>query len=480
MSGYSAGPKHSLTAIALALFAGLGGTAFATTADTKSSPPGSEWAAFQAYKQQQLSAYEQYRQRYLAAYDAYRKEVLAHWDDAPLGDSHTLVQYSDDKQQRTEVDYQSGTVTISVIHEPDERPTPERIQQALAELAQEEVQDAQTLDPILKATTPATAPRSEAPQPLLPELQSRVKGPEAEAQKKLEEMVALARVQTRQRNYTAERLARLEAELKSQERAALRELERQQALVAMAQVASVEQADEPEPVPEAQQARLMAEGRARQEALQVAYQTRAEDPTSKQITTYRIQLPSKSQQTRARPYLPHAQAQADKWEVELELVLAIMQAESSFNPMARSHIPAFGLMQIVPASAGRDVREKFEQSSTPPTADELYQPDFNIRFGSAYLNILDKRYLKGVSDPQSRLYCVIAAYNTGAGNVAKAFNRDGSRRLKSALPHINAMTPEQVYQHLVDNLPYEETRKYLVKVRGYQESYAALGDGLRL
>ncbi|MBY6093667.1 transglycosylase SLT domain-containing protein [Ferrimonas balearica] len=474
MTAYSAGPKHTLSAITLALFAGLAGAATANT-----PAPGSELARFQAYKQQQQSAFEQYRSAYLNAFDAYRKVVLAHWDDAPLSDRHTLVQYSDDKRQRTEVDYQSGTITIAVVHQPDLLPDPAQIQASLARLVQEDVASARAADPIMAELDSAPETTLAAPQPLVPELSQQLAGPEQDSHARLAQMVAHAEVNTRPRDYSAERLAALQAELKAQEQAALRELERQQALIALAKAEIPEQA-EPAPVPASQSAAVVSQSLERQQALTTAYQARAEDPTSKQITTYRIQLPSQSLQKRARPFLPQAQQQSAQFEVELELVLAIMQAESSFNPMARSHIPAFGLMQIVPGSAGRDVREKFENSSQPPSAEELYQPDFNIRFGSAYLNILDQRYLRGIKDPQSRLYCVIAAYNTGAGNVAKAFNADGSRRLKSALPRINAMAPEAVYQHLLEHLPYEETRKYLKKVRGYQEGYAALGDTLRL
>ena len=86
----------------------------------------------------------------------------------------------------------------------------------------------------------------------------------------------------------------------------------------------------------------------------------------------------------------------------------------------------------------------------------------NIEVGATYLNILYYRYLRGIKNEDSRLFCTIAAYNTGAGNVAKAFT--GKRRLKSALAKINALSPQEVYDHLIEHLPYEETRKYLAKV----------------
>lgn len=70
------------------------------------------------------------------------------------------------------------------------------------------------------------------------------------------------------------------------------------------------------------------------------------------------------------------------------------------------------------------------------------------------------------------MYCSIAAYNTGAGNVAKAFI--GSYNINRASAKINKMTPEQVYKHLMKNLPYNETKKYLKKVTDRVSAYNKL------
>jgi membrane-bound lytic murein transglycosylase C len=144
-----------------------------------------------------------------------------------------------------------------------------------------------------------------------------------------------------------------------------------------------------------------------------------------------------------------------------------MEAESSFNPYAISHIPAYGLMQIVPRSAGRDAHRLIYGKDGTPTKDYLFVPKNNIQMGSAYLSILNERYLAGVRDAKAREYCVIAGYNTGSGNVLKAFhsNRD------TAFAQINRLNAAQVYQHLVNNLPYEETRRYLQKVSQFESKY---------
>ncbi|MBV1881217.1 MAG: transglycosylase SLT domain-containing protein [Pseudomonadales bacterium] len=155
--------------------------------------------------------------------------------------------------------------------------------------------------------------------------------------------------------------------------------------------------------------------------------------------------------------------------LDASLVYAIIETESAFNPMARSPIPAYGLMQIVPTSAGQDATAQLFGKAKILSPSYLYSSDKNIEVGATYLNILFYRYLKGIRNEESRLYCTIAAYNTGAGNVAKAFT--GKRRIKPALSKINALTPQQVYDHLVENLPYEETRKYLAKVRKRMPNY---------
>jgi len=192
--------------------------------------------------------------------------------------------------------------------------------------------------------------------------------------------------------------------------------------------------------------------------------------TSKgQVVTVIIPLPKKLPIKRAEKYYTSAVKAAKKWNIEAALVMAIAHTESHFNPLARSHIPAFGLMQIVPSSAGKDASKYMTGKSRLLTSTELYEPDFNLATGSAYLSMLQTRYLKGINDPRSRLYCAIAAYNTGSGNVAKAFI--GHASMQRAFGVINQLSPERVFEILKHDLPYAETRRYLVKVMGHMESY---------
>ena len=69
---------------------------------------------------------------------------------------------------------------------------------------------------------------------------------------------------------------------------------------------------------------------------------------------------------------------------------------------------------------------------------------------------------------------MIAAYNTGSGNVAKTFNKGGSRNISKAAKIINKLSPQEVYDHLVANLPYDETKNYLKRVIKRKKIYTAV------
>jgi len=175
-----------------------------------------------------------------------------------------------------------------------------------------------------------------------------------------------------------------------------------------------------------------------------------------------VPLPSNTTLKRSKVYLDDVIKESKRFNIPLPLVFAVMQTESDFNPFAKSHIPAFGLMQIVPKSAGVDTYNFLYHSKRRPSATYLYNSKNNIEMGSAYLHILYYRYLKKIKDPQSRLYCTIAAYNTGAGNIAWAFTK--THNMNKAAPKINRLNSKQVYKHLLSNLRYDEPKQYLKRV----------------
>jgi membrane-bound lytic murein transglycosylase C len=158
-----------------------------------------------------------------------------------------------------------------------------------------------------------------------------------------------------------------------------------------------------------------------------------------------------------------------KYDVAISVILAIIETESSYNPRAISRVPAFGLMQLVPKTAGIDAHNYVHGQKKILSPDYLFDETNNLQLGTAYFKLLKSRYLRKIDDPQSRFYCAVSSYNTGVGNLAKTFT--GKKNLSKAAKVINTMTPEEVYQFLLKNLPAEETRNYLKKIVNRRAKY---------
>jgi len=191
------------------------------------------------------------------------------------------------------------------------------------------------------------------------------------------------------------------------------------------------------------------------------------------VYTVKVKLPKDTTIKRSKIYYDEIEKQSSKQGIPLSLTFAIMHSESNFNPHARSYVPAFGLMQLVPKTAGIDAYRYLYKKKRLVSANYLYNSTNNITMGTAYLHILYYRYLRKIKNPQSRLYCTIAAYNTGAGNIAYAFTR--THNMSKAAPYINKLTPAEVYEKLLRDLRYDEPKKYLKivskRMNGYHKIY---------
>jgi hypothetical protein len=95
-----------------------------------------------------------------------------------------------------------------------------------------------------------------------------------------------------------------------------------------------------------------------------------------------------------------------------------------------------------------------------------------IRFVSKNENviypILMNQFSK-VQNPDCRRLCVIASYNTGAGNVSRAFT--GNTKLGNAFPHINKYNYNALFNHLTTKLNTSEARNYVKRVSERREKY---------
>ena len=166
-------------------------------------------------------------------------------------------------------------------------------------------------------------------------------------------------------------------------------------------------------------------------------------------------------------YASIVKEQAKRFGIQPALIFALIETESHFNPYATSAIPAYGLMQVVPSSAGRDAWKFLKNSDGKPTRNYLFNANNNIEMGSAYVHILLNRYLEKVKNPRNRELCAIAAYNTGSGNVLRSFHKNKD----VALSKINSLSYNELYRHLRKKLPYKETRDYVKKVTDAKKRY---------
>lgn len=170
---------------------------------------------------------------------------------------------------------------------------------------------------------------------------------------------------------------------------------------------------------------------------------------------------------RVKKFKPIVEKYAKKFGVSKNLIYAIIKTESNFNQFAISSAGAYGLMQIVPRSAGKDAYKSIRKKTWIPSKEYLFEANHNIELGVAYIKLLSQKYLLGIKNPISKEYCVISAYNTGSGNVLKVFHEDRDR----AKQIINSYLPNEIYMRLRKYLPYEETRRYLYKVLNNKKDF---------
>jgi hypothetical protein len=114
---------------------------------------------------------------------------------------------------------------------------------------------------------------------------------------------------------------------------------------------------------------------------------------------------------------PHMQAAAQKHNLDVELLQALIAAESGFNLTAISPKGALGLMQLMPATAAR---YGVPADKTPHRGitqqQKLFDPQTNIGAGSRYLRDLLNLF-------NGKLDLALAAYNAGEGAVQRAGNK---------------------------------------------------------
>lgn len=125
---------------------------------------------------------------------------------------------------------------------------------------------------------------------------------------------------------------------------------------------------------------------------------------------------------KSAPYDTSINEHSRRMGVSADLVRAVIQVESAFNPSAVSTKGAMGLMQLMPATAR-------ELGVANP-----FEPDQNIRGGVTYLKRLLTRYNDNVE-------LALAAYNAGMGNVEKYGDVPPFKETQSYVKKITGAAP---------------------------------------
>jgi soluble lytic murein transglycosylase len=139
------------------------------------------------------------------------------------------------------------------------------------------------------------------------------------------------------------------------------------------------------------------------------------------------------------------QAAAAAEEPDPLLTIALVLAESTFDPAAYSPAGAMGLMQLMPATGAKMANVL---KIPAPALDQYFQPELNILLGTTYLKELFTLF-------KGQLPLVIASYNAGEQVVSTWWKE----------------TYQDDEPAFVASIPYKETKQYVQKVLWYYREY---------
>lgn len=149
-------------------------------------------------------------------------------------------------------------------------------------------------------------------------------------------------------------------------------------------------------------------------------------------------------------YLELISDSATKANLDVALPLSIIRQESAFNPEARSHAEAYGLMQLLPEVAKQYKKRAHVEFQNP---QELFTPEVNVPIGCVFLSDLFKKW-------SQKFIPAVASYNSSARSVK---NWLLTRTIQDPLMFI-------------EEIPYEETRGYVKLVMRNHIMYRRIID----
>lgn len=158
---------------------------------------------------------------------------------------------------------------------------------------------------------------------------------------------------------------------------------------------------------------------------------------------------------RAEKYKDQVNQYSEKYKLEPALIYAVIHTESFFNPLAKSWVPAYGLMQLVPRYGALEAYEYLYHEEKLLPYEYLYNPDNNIMLGATYLYILQSNYLGGIKNGSNRQILSVASYNWGPTRVIK----------KIVKKHNVDQLSEEETVRLINQVAPKETQDYVERIQ---------------
>lgn len=422
-----------------------------------------------------LADYLAYESKLLEEYEAFKQEVMQTWGDTSMVEStkKEWVEYSDDKTTRTSVNWEDGKVSVEVLVDPsdDDELVRIKLEQAVMGLLTSRGSTSGFDSNVLPDRPLSDRPLLDGQIDLSKYGVESLPVVSSSAPKPFENRSSAAPAPGRS---GALDLSRKSAGSSTAPRPqgptlADKTLARQKEEAAKRQAAASEAA--------AQKVDVKAKAEETLAALTAAV-VASQKPKSQPVTTsagsknvvkITMELVEDHLPKRAEQFKGMVSRHSATYSVDEPLIYAIMEQESAFNPAAQSWVPAYGLMQLVPKSGGRDAYRYVHKKDQIPSPDFLFDPNNNIQLGTGYLKLLMSTTFAKINDPRCRMLCAIAAYNTGAGNVSRAIN--GTTNISKAIPTINTMSYDQLFAYLKQHLPHAETKDYIQKVTSKMQKY---------
>lgn len=143
-----------------------------------------------------------------------------------------------------------------------------------------------------------------------------------------------------------------------------------------------------------------------------------------------------------KKYRVEVEAAANQFQIDKNLLYAVIKVESNFKEGAISRVGAIGLMQIMPQTAN------FICMSLKENLD-VYAYRDNIKMGAWYLRYLQNKFVNTTN--------TLAAYNAGEGTVQKWLQQT-----------------DITENGVLKNIPYKETANYVKRVNKFYRWYAKI------